>query len=77
MAATSGKADMITQQARTRQSADPVIRHSHLSVLKKVQSGIALDSLGQRILTSLLNGKIGVCQEVKDLVKEMRRSGKL
>ncbi len=65
------------QQVRQRQVEDPVIRHSHLFVLRDIAADKPLDWLGKKVLNSLLNGEIGVCQEVIDLVEQMKKSGKL
>ena len=59
------------------QRKDPVIRDAQLEVLGKVRSERELDWLEKAVLRGILGGRVGMCQEVKDLVKEMKASGEL
>jgi len=68
---------MAESEATQRQRLDPVIKDAQLDVLGKVQNGEPLDWLERNVVSSMLGNRLGMCEEVKQLVREMRASGKL
>lgn len=60
-----------------RQRLDPVIKDAQLDVLEKVRSGGKLDWLERNVIEAILGNRIGMCQEVEDMVREMKEKGEL